>query len=135
MIQREEALPTHGGQERLDVTIPSMKKQGILTKRVWKLLHLQTVKKLILATECIKSCIGINTTILGLKSCALSKSLESSLFDVVSSTLVQWCVSRKTVEGKTCLFIELSMKLMVALTKHHTPSQSWSQLKKCRGFC
>lgn len=25
MIQREEVLPTHGGQERLDVTIQSMK--------------------------------------------------------------------------------------------------------------
>lgn len=37
MIQREEALPMHGGQERLDATIQSMKKHRILTRSVWKL--------------------------------------------------------------------------------------------------
>lgn len=50
MIQREEALPMHGGQERLDVTIESMKKQGILRRSVGELLHPQAVNKLILAT-------------------------------------------------------------------------------------
>lgn len=45
MIQREEALPTHEGQERLDVTIQSMKKTGDLHKECMRITSSTSCKQ------------------------------------------------------------------------------------------
>lgn len=45
VIQREEVLPTHGGQERLDVTIQSMKKTGDPHKKGMKITSSTSCKQ------------------------------------------------------------------------------------------